>query len=60
MAKFRNVQSKGSEYIFKDYNLRIAQVVRDYGMFDSKKRQQIVNIIINRRAVDDNNESDIV
>jgi pimeloyl-ACP methyl ester carboxylesterase/heme-degrading monooxygenase HmoA len=30
----RNAQSKGREYIFKDYHLRIAQVVRDYGMFD--------------------------
>ncbi len=33
----RNAQSKGREYIFKDYHLRIAQVVRDYGMFDRKE-----------------------
>ena len=33
----RNAQSKGREYIFKDYRLRIAQVVRDYGMFDRKE-----------------------
>lgn len=30
----RNAQSKGREFIFKDYHLRIAQVIRDYGMFD--------------------------
>jgi pimeloyl-ACP methyl ester carboxylesterase/heme-degrading monooxygenase HmoA len=30
----RAAQSKGRAYIFKDYHLRIAQVVRDYGMFD--------------------------
>ncbi|MBS1600198.1 MAG: alpha/beta fold hydrolase [Bacteroidetes bacterium] len=33
----RNAQLKGREYIFKDYHLRIAQVVRDYGMFDRKE-----------------------
>jgi pimeloyl-ACP methyl ester carboxylesterase/heme-degrading monooxygenase HmoA len=33
----RNAQTKGREYIFKDYHLRIAQVVRDYGMFDRKE-----------------------
>jgi len=33
----RSAQSKGREYIFKDYHLRIAQVVRDYGMFDRKE-----------------------
>ncbi|MFI0427519.1 MAG: alpha/beta fold hydrolase [Flavobacterium sp.] len=30
----RNAQSKGREFVFKDYHLRIAQVIRDYGMFD--------------------------
>jgi len=30
----RTAQSKGRTYIFKDYHLRIADVVRDYGMFD--------------------------
>lgn len=30
----RNAQSKGREFIFKDYHLRIAQVIRNYGMFD--------------------------
>jgi pimeloyl-ACP methyl ester carboxylesterase/heme-degrading monooxygenase HmoA len=30
----RDAQAKGREYIFKDYHLRIADVVRDYGMFD--------------------------
>lgn len=33
----RNAQAKGREYIFKDYHLRTAQVVRDYGMFDRKE-----------------------
>ncbi|MDP4264570.1 MAG: antibiotic biosynthesis monooxygenase [Bacteroidota bacterium] len=33
----RNAQSKGREHIFKDYHLKIAQVVRDYGMFDRKE-----------------------
>lgn len=33
----RNAQSKGREYVFKDYRLQIAQVVRDYGMFDRKE-----------------------
>jgi pimeloyl-ACP methyl ester carboxylesterase/heme-degrading monooxygenase HmoA len=30
----RTAQAKGREYIFKDYHLRIADVVRDYGRFD--------------------------
>ena len=30
----RHAQSKGRNGIFKDYHLRIATVVRDYGMFD--------------------------
>ncbi len=33
----RNSQTKGREYIFKDYRLRIAEIVRDYGMFDRKE-----------------------
>lgn len=28
----RNAQSKGKELIFKDYRIRIAQTIRDYGM----------------------------
>lgn len=40
IAKWRNLelhrqaQVKGRESIFKDYHLRIAHVLRDYGMFD--------------------------
>lgn len=30
----RTAQSQGRETIFRDYRLRIAAVVRDYGMFD--------------------------
>jgi heme-degrading monooxygenase HmoA len=33
----RKAQLKGREYIFKDYHLRIAHVIRDYGMFDRKE-----------------------
>jgi heme-degrading monooxygenase HmoA len=33
----RLAQATGRESIFKDYRLRIANVVRDYGMFDRKE-----------------------
>ncbi|MEP6928343.1 MAG: antibiotic biosynthesis monooxygenase [Ginsengibacter sp.] len=33
----RWAQSKGRESIFKDYHLRIATVIRDYGMFDREQ-----------------------
>ncbi len=33
----RAAQSKGRESIFKDYRLRIAGVIRDYGMFDREQ-----------------------
>jgi len=33
----RYAQSKGRNEIFKDYHLRIATVVRDYGMFARKE-----------------------
>ena len=33
----RHAQSKGRNGIFKDYHLRIAAVVRDYGMFERKE-----------------------
>jgi heme-degrading monooxygenase HmoA len=33
----RLAQSKGRDGIFKDYHLRIAEVKRDYGMFDRKE-----------------------
>jgi heme-degrading monooxygenase HmoA len=33
----RLAQSKGRNGIFKDYHLRIATVVRDYGMFERKE-----------------------
>jgi len=33
----RDAQSKGRNSIFKDYHLRIADVVRDYGMFDREE-----------------------
>ncbi|OXG00676.1 antibiotic biosynthesis monooxygenase [Flavobacterium johnsoniae UW101] len=34
LESHRNAQSNGRDFIFKDYHLRIANVVRDYGMFD--------------------------
>lgn len=33
----RTAQAKGRNEVFKDYHLRIASVVRDYGMFDRKE-----------------------
>ena len=30
----RSAQAKGRDHIFEDYHLRIASVIRDYGMFD--------------------------
>lgn len=33
----RFAQAKGREEVFSDYHLRIATVVRDYGMFDRKE-----------------------
>lgn len=33
----REAQSKGRAGIFKDYRLRIAGVIRDYGMFDREQ-----------------------
>lgn len=34
LAAHRNAQAKGRSGVFDDYRLRIANVVRDYGMFD--------------------------
>lgn len=33
----RHAQKKGRNEVFKDYHLRIATVVRDYGMFDREE-----------------------
>jgi heme-degrading monooxygenase HmoA len=33
----RDAQMKGRNSVFKDYHLRIAHVIRDYGMFDRKE-----------------------
>ncbi|KIN63279.1 Antibiotic biosynthesis monooxygenase [Sulfitobacter noctilucicola] len=37
LAAHRKAQAKGRAGIFTDYHLRIAQVIRDYGMFDRKE-----------------------
>lgn len=34
LAAHRNAQSRGRNGIFADYRLRVAHVLRDYGMFD--------------------------
>lgn len=37
MEKHRAAQLTGRQYVFKDYHLRVAQVIRDYGMFDRQE-----------------------
>jgi heme-degrading monooxygenase HmoA len=37
LAAHRNAQSKGRAGIFKNYRLRVAGVIRDYGMFDREQ-----------------------
>jgi heme-degrading monooxygenase HmoA len=34
MEMHRHAQANGREHVFKDYRLRVAHVLRDYGMFD--------------------------
>lgn len=34
LSVHRDAQGKGRDEVFKDYHLRIATVIRDYGMFD--------------------------
>ncbi|MCE9684882.1 antibiotic biosynthesis monooxygenase [Shewanella sp. AS16] len=36
----RHAQTQGREHIFADYRLRVAEVVRDYGMFDRVQAPQ--------------------
>ncbi|SHH54488.1 antibiotic biosynthesis monooxygenase family protein [Marivita hallyeonensis] len=37
LAAHRNAQSKGRNGVFSDYRLRVAHVLRDYGMFDREQ-----------------------
>lgn len=37
MEKHRAAQAYGREQVFKDYRLRIAGVIRDYGMFEREQ-----------------------
>ena len=37
LEKHRNAQMKGRKTIFDDYHLRIASVIRDYGMFEREE-----------------------
>ena len=46
----RSAQAKGRETIFKDYRLRIAEVVRDYGMSDRKEAPADSKIFHDRQA----------
>ena len=34
LAKHRLMQKKGRDGVFRDYRLRVANVIRDYGMFE--------------------------
>ncbi|QJR14092.1 antibiotic biosynthesis monooxygenase family protein [Usitatibacter palustris] len=34
----RNIQALGRTTIFEDYRLRVAEVVRDYGLFDRREQ----------------------
>jgi heme-degrading monooxygenase HmoA len=34
LEEHRQVQSAGRQRVFEDYRLRVAAVIRDYGMFD--------------------------
>ncbi|NNK15776.1 MAG: antibiotic biosynthesis monooxygenase [Sulfitobacter sp.] len=40
LAAHRRAQAKGRAGIFTDYHLRIAHVIRDYGMFDRAEAPQ--------------------
>lgn len=44
----RMAQSKGKESVFKNYHLRIAEVNRDYGMFDRKEAPVDSNMFHNK------------
>ncbi len=37
LTAHRGAQQKGREGVFQDYHLRIAHVIRDYGMFDREQ-----------------------
>ena len=37
LAAHRSAQSKGRNGVFSDYRLRVAHVLRDYGMFDREQ-----------------------
>ncbi|GLT11906.1 antibiotic biosynthesis monooxygenase [Sulfitobacter sp. PR48] len=40
LTAHRGAQAKGRDGIFTDYHLRIAHVIRDYGMFDRAEAPQ--------------------
>jgi heme-degrading monooxygenase HmoA len=40
MDEHRSAQARGREQIFQDYRLRIAGVIRDYGLFEREQAPQ--------------------
>ena len=40
VAEHRVAQAQGRGHIFKDYRLRVAGVIRDYGMFEREQAQE--------------------
>jgi len=44
----RHAQKEGRQFIFKDYRLRVANVIRDYGMTDRKQAPTDSNLIHQR------------
>lgn len=37
LSAHRNAQAKGRDCVFEDYRLRVASVIRDYGMIDREQ-----------------------
>ncbi|WP_238373221.1 antibiotic biosynthesis monooxygenase family protein [Heliomarina baculiformis] len=40
LTRHRAAQSRGRKGVFSDYRLRVAHVIRDYGMFDREQAPQ--------------------
>jgi heme-degrading monooxygenase HmoA len=51
VAKHRTMQAKGRGDIFADYRLRVARVIRDYGMFDREEAPEDSKRLHDRRSV---------
>ncbi len=44
LEQHRGIQAKGRAEVFENYQLRVASVMRDYGMFDREQAPQDSNI----------------